>query len=75
MESNRLYLLQDKHGKVIHYGDLAKLDSEEFILFENQEINLIELMKYQGYLHLLESEIELLMTYEEAIKKYPELYI
>ena len=45
------------------------------ILREAIDITMIEIMKFQGYLHLLECEIELIAMYEEAIDKYPELYI
>ena len=68
-------LLKDKHGLGVDYNDLIKIEGKIMILREAIDIPMIEIMKYQGYLHLLECEIELFATYEEAIEKYPELYI
>jgi len=37
--------------------------------------HMIEMMKFKGYLHLLENEIELILPHDEAVEKFPELYI
>lgn len=68
-------LLKDKHGQVVDYNDLIKIDGDIMILREAIDIPMIEIMKFQGYLHLLECEIALIATYDEAIEKLPELYI
>lgn len=68
-------LLKDKNGTDVDYDDLIKIDGEIVILKEAMDIPMIDIMKFQGYLHLLESEIELFMPYKEAMEKYPELYI
>ena len=68
-------LLKDKHGQVVDYNDLIKIDGDIMILREAIDIPMIEIMKYQGYLHLFESEIELFAPYDEAIQDYPEIYL
>ena len=68
-------LLKDKNGTDVDYDDLIKIDGQTVILREAIDIPMIEIMKFQGYLHLLESEIELVLPYQEAMEKFPELYI
>lgn len=68
-------LLKDKNGTDVDYDDLIKIDGEIVILKEAMDIPMIDIMKFQGYLHLLESEIELVLPYQEAMEKFPELYI
>lgn len=68
-------LLKDKNGKSVNYGDIILIDNKKRVLNENKEIEMIKMMKFQGYLHLFESEIELVLPYNEAMDKYPELYI
>ena len=68
-------LLKDKNGKSFNYGDIILIDNEKRVLNENEEIEMIKMMRFQGYLHLFEREIELFLPYNEAIDKYPELYI
>ena len=68
-------LLKDKNGKSINYNDLVMLNGQKYVLNKNEEVEIIKMMKYQGYLHLLESEIELVDSYKYASKKFPELYI
>lgn len=68
-------LLKDKSGNAVKYHDLIKINNEIVILREAIDISMIEMMKYQGYINLFESEIELFKKYERAIDEYPELYI
>lgn len=75
MEREKVFLLKDKFGIEVNYMDLIKLNEQVFVLSENSEIHMIEMMKFQGYLHLLESELELILPFEQAIQNFPELYI
>lgn len=70
-------LMKDKYGRDVEYDDLIKIDGveNEMVLREAIDIHMIEIMKFQGYLHFFESEIELVDKYDEAIKKFPELYL
>lgn len=68
-------LLKDRYGKNVNYDDLILIDGKKMILREAVDINMIQIMKFQGYLGLLESEIELVLPYEEAKEKYPEIYL
>ncbi len=68
-------LMKDKLGQDIEYNDLIKIDGDKMVLREAIDMPMIEIMKFQGYLYLFESEIELVDQYDEAIKKFPELYL
>jgi len=62
-------LLKDKNGQDINYGDRVELNGKKYALIQNKDIEMIKQMKYQGYLHLLQCEIELIDAYKDCIWK------
>lgn len=67
--------MKDKCGQDVEYNDLIIINGNTMILKDAIDIPMIEMMKFQGYLHLFESEIELFCPYPESIENFPELYI